>query len=229
MAVNQLIFLITVLLALFCCLKTKKEGSINRWDIIFLLSSWEPFNLGFWGAAISPFFLYAWRVSAAILILLSLFYLYRRGIKLGVSISWPDFLTAGQVILTLALILIPLGLYLNFLHFRPRLESALVLPAIGFFLLVAPSEELVFRGILQNLLVRTFKSRWLGLAVTSVLFATIYTHICGHRVCPNWNYVGLAFIAGLGYGWSYLKSRNILVPIFVHGLVDSLWLLLFRG
>ena len=41
--------------------------------------------------------------------------------------------------------------------------------------------------------------------------------------------VDLASLAGLAYGWVYMKTRRILAPAVTHALVDVTWVFFFRG
>src|SRR5205085_12118606 len=72
-------------------------------------------------------------------------------------------------------------------------------------------EEMLFRGVLQDLL-----SRWLGpwpaLAFASVLFGLL------HLITPT--YAVLAALMGAYLGWLYARTGNLLVPIMTHTLYD---------
>ncbi len=202
---------------------------MNSVDLIFLIVSWQMFNLGVWQNYIAGVFpLYPYNIAAIILIYFSLFYLKRREIDLGNSgFSKKDFWAVLVSLGALLAVLLPIGFRLEFLRFNPRLDFNFIgSTVLGYVLFVAPAEELVFRGIILNLLRRKFKN-FLALVVSSFFFAIIYTHFCGGGKCWNLPYMGLAFVAGMVYGISYLKSKNILVPILVHGLTDSIWRIFF--
>jgi len=223
-----MIFWISIGLSLYCIFKTKKMGSLNRWDMFFLLSSWQVFNLKIWQRYLSQFVSTPYEASAVILIALALLYGKKRKISLGFGFSQKDLLIVFNSITVLAAILIPLGLYLEFLKINANPDFRKVLAvAAGYLLFVAPSEELIFRGILQNLLEKTFRPLP-ALVLATAAFALIYTHLSGNGIFPNWTYVGFAFLAGLAYGISYLKSKNILIPILIHGLVDTIWKVFFN-
>jgi membrane protease YdiL (CAAX protease family) len=66
-------------------------------------------------------------------------------------------------------------------------------------------EEFLFRGLILGFLFRG-PNRWLGLLISSVLFASVHT---------NWIF---AAVGGLCYGLLYLRYRNILVCILAHSL-----------
>jgi uncharacterized protein len=128
----------------------------------------------------------------------------------------------------LAVILIPLGTALHFIRFDPAVAHWKSLPAdaIGIFLLTAWPEELLFRGLLQNCLSRTLSNESAGWIMASVVFG--FAHVANNGVFPNWRYVLLATIAGIFYGRTWRKTGSIFPAAMVHGLVDTVWHLLFR-
>jgi uncharacterized protein len=132
-------------------------------------------------------------------------------------------------------IAIPVGIKIGFLTFGPAWPHLRASPfsatagalfwAAGVLLFTAWPEEFLFRGLLQNLLTRTFKNEWAALAVASVIFGL--SHIF-HAPYPNWKYVALATIAGLFYGHAWMRTRSLVPGVLVHALVDISWHLLFR-
>jgi membrane protease YdiL (CAAX protease family) len=54
-----------------------------------------------------------------------------------------------------------------------------------------------------------------SLAITSVFFGLVHFH-AGSLV-----FVGLASIAGWGYGYTYIKTKNVFYAALVHTLVNS--------
>ncbi len=243
-----MIFWLSILISLICILRTtptptgnrssdrsvgEKYNEINRWDIIFFLSSWQMFNLGIWHKYLGDSGIsYSYNVASVICSLLMIFYLIRRGIKLNFRISMraaKEWLMWTGILLT---ILLPIGFSIGFLKMSPFGRSLvggesefLRKTLLDYFIFVAVIEELVFRGFVFNLLKRTYDEKFSLMAVT-ILFAIIPSHIAsGHF--PNWPYVGMAFLAGGAYGISYWRTNNILVPILIHGTVDSVWRILF--
>lgn len=61
----------------------------------------------------------------------------------------------------------------------------------------------------------TFHGPYISLAITSVFFGLVHFH-AGSLV-----FVGLASIAGWGYGYTYLKTKNVFYAALVHTLVNS--------
>jgi hypothetical protein len=78
---------------------------------------------------------------------------------------------------------------------------------------VGLGEELLFRGLIQNDLSRLFGWRW-GLILGAAFFSIM--HITWRSV-PELFFV---FIAGLLFGWLYLKTRGLYLSILVHGAND---------
>lgn len=74
-----------------------------------------------------------------------------------------------------------------------------VIPAFG--------EELIFRGVLQQLFSRIFRSGHLGIWITSIVFSTIHFQFFGF--IPR-------LILGLSYGYLFYWSRNLWVPVTAH-------------
>ena len=98
--------------------------------------------------------------------------------------------------------------------------QGLVFDYATIFLFVAVTEELFFRGLIQNLLEGSLASRYAAQGITSVLFGL--SHIL-HAPFPNWRYVALATIAGWFYGSAYRSHRSLMASAATHALVDRLW------
>jgi len=126
-----------------------------------------------------------------------------------------------------AVIAIPLGLWLGFLHFHVIWPSPLrALGAFVFtFFFIAIPEELFFRGWLQNLLERRL-GRTGALLVTAVLFGL--AHWNKRTTGFNWRYVLMAAIAGIFYGRAWRAQRRIGASAITHATVDTTWSLWLR-
>lgn len=120
---------------------------------------------------------------------------------------------------------IPLGLALNFIHPHFTNESLWNVPLqfIGIYVTIAIPEELLFRGILQNFLVRSIQRGprgWYGLLIASVVFGLSHLH---HAPVPNWRYAILATLAGIFYGNTYRVRQRLCASALTHALVDTVW------
>ncbi|MGD0403246.1 MAG: CPBP family intramembrane glutamic endopeptidase [Candidatus Acidiferrales bacterium] len=157
------------------------------------------------------------------------FVLLRRMDGIGYAIVWRRGFGANVAIhfLIFTAIAVAVGIKIGFLKFDPTLARLRSLPlaVVGITFFTAWPEEFLFRGVLQNLLSRTFKNEWTGLAIASVIFG--FAHIL-HAPYPNWKYVFLATIAGLFYGHVWMKTGSLFPGALVHALVDISWHLLFR-
>jgi CAAX protease family protein len=163
--------------------------------------------------------------------------LLRRMPGVGYALEWRRGFAFhfGFNFLALSVIAIPLGLKIGFLHWKPALPAiraislsgpvGTLLSAIGILLFTAWPEEFLFRGLLQNLLSKSFRSEWAGLIVASVIFG--FSHIL-HAPFPNWKYVFLATIAGFFYGRAWMKTGSLVPGVLIHAGVDTLWHILFR-
>ena len=95
------------------------------------------------------------------------------------------------------------------------------LPLSTMFIMAAlagPFEELIFRGWLQPVV---------GLWIASLVFAVLHflptRYKWSHAM--TWGMVALYFPVGLAVGWVYTWRGNLLAPIIMHWLSDSLGLL----
>ena len=137
-----------------------------------------------------------------------------------------DDLTEGSInFIAFFILAIPLGLGLNFIHPHMRAVSISGFAAdfLGIYLTVAIPEEFLFRGVLQNLLVKTFKPphhRKYGLIVASVIFGLSHLH---HAPVPNWRYAIMATLAGIFYGNAWRVRKRTSSSAFTHAMVDTVW------
>jgi CAAX protease family protein len=202
-------------------------------DYLSMLVIFLPFKLR-WLYVLWPYpaaqIGYAATMLLAISVALGAFLFVRQLNGIGYNIVWGR--DAALTVLfhfgLLAVILIPLGTALHFIRFDPTVAHWKSLPgvAIGIFLLTAWPEELLFRGLLQNCLSSTLSSETGGWIAASVVFG--FAHITNNGAFPNWRYVILAIIAGIFYGRTWRKTNSIFASAIVHGLVDTVWHLLFR-
>jgi len=74
-----------------------------------------------------------------------------------------------------------------------------ILPAIG--------EEIIFRGVFQNIFQRLFRNDHFGIIVTAFLFSAIHMQFFGF--IPR-------FILGLALGYLYYYTGNLWMPVIAH-------------
>lgn len=159
----------------------------------------------------------------------------------------PMGLTAGLRLSDLRLAVILFALFLAFfaipieipLHFAQSTHRLLPLyewpvTALAILLLTALPEEVLFRGVLQNLFERTMPQRpTAALLLASVIFGLSHLDnpnppflpvtLRGRHFAVPWLYVVLATIAGIFYGLAYRRTSKITASALVHCLVDTWW------
>lgn len=133
------------------------------------------------------------------------------------------------VVLTLVgfmAVALPFGFGTGFITWNPNISLLkLVATPIGIFLFIALPEELLFRGLVQNMITRRFGRPGVALFMTAVIFGA--THL-NNGPAPDWRYFVLATYAGVLYGMVYQKTRGLAAPAILHALVDTLWVSLFH-
>ena len=99
---------------------------------------------------------------------------------------------------------------------------------LGGYLGVALQEEVLFRGLIQNLLRRRLKNDWWALAIAAPIFGLAHlNNSTGGFAQPNWAYTLMATLAGLAYGWVWVRSRKVTASALTHALVNAMWWLVF--
>jgi len=131
-----------------------------------------------------------------------------------------------------AVVGLPLGFALHFIQFglAPVDVKVWLVSFVGIYLLIGIPEELLFRGVIQNLIEQRFGRSWLTLIVASVVFGAAHLDnaTTGYGV-PNFAYMLMATLAGVAYGWTWRRSRKITSAALTHILVDWLWGVVLRG
>ena len=90
------------------------------------------------------------------------------------------------------------------------------------WLLIGPGEELLYRNVVQKSLYDTFSRRG-AIAVASVVFALVHVPAYGGGAGAD-SLLGalvVIFALSLVLGVSYDRTRNVIVPAFIHGTYDA--------
>jgi len=201
-------------------------------DLVALLAVWLPIELGWWpdvkvptpgpGApTLGP--------VAMIPVMLWLLLGVRplRDLGYTFAIGWRDLLVAVGCFAGFAVIGLPLGLWTEFIHLHPAKGGAgeMLSGALSIFFFVALTEELFFRGAVQNLLSKSLGGArggaWWALAIAAVFFGLTHSNE------RDWHYVVLATIAGAFYGLAYVRTRKVVPAALVHLAVGWVWVMYF--
>ena len=123
------------------------------------------------------------------------------------------------------LIMYVMAIFLNFIHWDPKIASFLPIWILSNLFITAFTEELVFRGIIQNQLGEFFKKHRLGttaaLLISSLLFGLKHWPQGGPML------VLLSFLAGTLYGSFYLKTKRLESAILMHFLLNLAHIVFF--
>lgn len=131
--------------------------------------------------------------------------------------AWP-------VVFTTTAVIIAASVSLGYVKFAPHWTPDIGVWSFSNLFLTCLAEEAFFRGFLMERLHALFRRRanasWLALLVSSLLFGV--AHMAG-----GWQYVALATLAGMGYGYACQRSRRIEMAILTHFSVNLLHFLFF--
>lgn len=169
-----------------------------------------------------------------ILLVLYLFLIHRplKNIGFTFRLSLNDLKQALLGLLAFILIGLPLGLAFGFLRYLPDIPSfgdSVVMLLAG-YLLIALIEEVLFRGLIQNLLTESLGSFNKALPIASIIFGLAHINNSTPRFdVPNWGYALMAALAGATYGWVWWRTKKVTASAITHALVNFVWGILFTG
>ncbi|MGE7926592.1 CPBP family intramembrane glutamic endopeptidase [Lysinibacillus xylanilyticus] len=98
-----------------------------------------------------------------------------------------------------------------------------LLSIVAFMLIGALFEEILFRGIIQNLLLVFLEHQWTAIMITTLLFLGMHTQYFKKPIML----INIT-IPSLIFGWIYFETNNILVPFLVHFFMNIGMTLLFK-
>jgi hypothetical protein len=102
----------------------------------------------------------------------------------------------------------------------PTQSASRMISAVGLiFIGTALPEEILFRSLIQNLLMLRFGANTRTLLIAAFIFGCAHLDN-GPQAVPNWRYMILATIAGVAYGAVFRKASTILSSAALHMLVD---------
>lgn len=137
--------------------------------------------------------------------------------SLGWRFPWPNMAFTGILGPSLVIVVAILG---EALH-TPVIDNAVarllrdrwsILLVGAFAVTLGPlAEELIFRGFVQPLAVRTF-GKWAGIALASAPFALLH----GPQYAWNWQHVLLLFLASFVFGYTRHRTGSTAASTVVH-------------
>ena len=202
-------------------------AALARLDFAVLLLLWLPLEFGA-GAHLVPRpaqgFLHSVAYGVAILLALGLLPGYRKlaGVKYNLPRGWADLAWPLMGFVVAVPALIAAGLAIGFIppfHLPPALSAWKVLTRFAvIFVATALPEEILFRGLLQNLLAQ--RAGQVALPLAAVIFGLAHLNN-GPQPLPNWRYAVVATIAGFAAGKIFQKSSTVLAPALFHALVNT--------
>jgi membrane protease YdiL (CAAX protease family) len=196
-------------------------------DFLAILLLWLPIEFGA-GKDLVPRaaqgFLHSVAYGIAILLGLTLFIGFRSfaGLKYNPPRKRRDLWLPLVGYALVAPVLIIIGILIGFIpppHLPTRSPSAMA-GALGIiFAGTALPEEILFRSLIQNLLMLRFGSGFRTLLAASLIFGCAHLDN-GPQPLPNWRYMILATIAGIAYGKVFQRASTVVSSAALHTLVD---------
>lgn len=98
-----------------------------------------------------------------------------------------------------------------------------LLNIVAFMFIGALFEEILFRGIIQNLLLVFLEHQWTAIIITTLLFLGMHTQYFKKTIML----INIT-VPSLIFGWIYFETNNFLVPFLVHFFMNIGMTLLFK-
>jgi membrane protease YdiL (CAAX protease family) len=212
------------------CAYAQGAGPVARpsgLDFLTVLLLWLPLEFSA-GASLIPRpaqgFLHGVAYGIAILLALVLFVGFRSvtGLKYNLPRQARDYWLPLAGFAVAAPVLAVVGIAVGFIpppHAPTQSASRMISAAALIFAGTAMPEEILFRSLIQNLLMLRFGARVRTLLAAAFIFGCAHLDN-GPQPLPNWRYMILATIAGVAYGWVFEKASTVLSSAALHTLVD---------
>ena len=104
-----------------------------------------------------------------------------------------------------------------------RVAATGIATFFGILWVVALSEELFFRGVIERAMLA--RSRTAAIVVSAVLFGSV--HLWYHEF-PNWRRAIVVAALGLVCGTAYAQTGSVRVPMVTHAFVVATWRVFFK-
>ncbi|MGE3320002.1 MAG: lysostaphin resistance A-like protein [Candidatus Berkiella sp.] len=157
--------------------------------------------------------------------LIGLFFVWFSVYSLANGGAWKSTLQKGLISGIAAIaVLMPLAFYLGYVKFDLKITSFFFLWAIHNLFFVCFAEEALFRGMIQRFIQFRLQNvrygKWVAIAIAAMLFGA--AHYPG-----GWRYILLASVAGLFYGYAFMKTEKIEAGILSHFMVNAVHFVFF--
>ncbi len=199
---------IAFLLVLLCAvgLMIKRVPGINNWPVL------QGAYLTDDAIAYSMYFTFDKSLIGLLFIWFSAYSLANGG-------KWKPVMKTGFLCgLAAMVVLLPLSLILGYVKFDPKFSPLFFIWALNNLIFVSIAEEALFRGMIQQTMMSWWQNykigKWLALIITAALFGA--AHYKGGD-----KYMLLAGVAGLLYGYAYMKTKKIEASVLTHFMVNS--------
>jgi len=196
-------------------------------DFLAILLLWLPLEFAA-GQSLVPHpaqgFLHSVAYGIAILLGLVLFLGFRQfpGMKYRLPQAKRDFWLPCAAFVVTAPVLIGLGIAIGFIpppHLPVQSAGRMAGAAGLIFAGTAVPEEILFRSLIQNLLMLRFGTNSRILLLASFIFGCAHLDN-GPQPLPNWRYMILATVAGIAYGKVFEMASSVVSSAALHTLVD---------
>jgi uncharacterized protein len=212
------------------CAAWQGAGAVKRptvLDFVTILLLWLPLEFGAGGAlvpAAARGYLHSVAYGIAILLGMVLFSGFRSfpDLKFNLPRKRADWWLPVVGFAVAAPVLMVVGIAVGFIpwpHLPGKSAGAMSAAVAVIFVGTALPEEILFRSLIQNLLMLRFGAGVRTLAVASFIFGCAHLDN-GPQPLPNWRYMILATIAGIAYGWVFQRASTVFSSAALHMLVD---------
>ncbi len=199
----------------------------SAWDFTTVLLLWLPLEFAAGGRLVprpAQGYLHNVAYGIAIWLALLLFLGFRAtpGLKYSRPRGGRDAWLPLAGFAAAAPVLILLGVAIGFIpppHWPSQSPGSMAVAVGVIFLGTALPEEILFRSLIQNLLVERWGTGWRTLFAASFIFGCAHLNN-GPQALPNWRYMILATIAGVAYGAVFQRASTVLSSAALHMLVD---------
>ncbi|MDR3698891.1 MAG: CPBP family intramembrane metalloprotease [Candidatus Sulfopaludibacter sp.] len=203
---------------------------ITAWwhqDLLTVLLLWLPIEFAA-GRSLVPVpargFLHSAAYGIAILLGLVLFLGFRAlpGMKYRAPRTRRDLRLPLVGFVAVAPVLVVVGIAIGFIpapHLPVQPAGKMAAAAAIIFAGTALPEEILFRALIQNLLMQRLGATTRTLLLASVIFGAAHLDN-GPQALPNWRYMIEATIAGVAYGKVFQRSDSVCSSAILHTLVD---------